>query len=232
MNSRLLAAGLALALGWSATAGAHPHECIDQTVTLTLTPKGVAEVGLTWAMDRFFSEFNRPFIDRDKDGKLSPAEAERWKKRVQPQLEEMKFMAYFEADGKLIEPGKADGFDIRLEEGRLIYDLRFKLPAPTRLLEITVFDEGYYVDITPPHANPVSARGEGPPLACEMDEHKTRRAEWGSFRIPPVTYRCRVQEGPAKAASVSTTLRFKPESCEQKFSGPPTDDRAPPAERK
>lgn len=232
MNRGLLALGLAASLGWSAAAGAHPHECIDQTVTLTLTPKGVAEIELTWAMDRFFSEFNRPFIDRDKDGRLSAAEVDRWKRRVQPQLEEMKFMAYFEADGKLIEPSKADGFDVRLIEGRLVYDLRFRLAAPARALEVTVFDEGYYVDITPPHGNPVSARGEGPPLACVMDEHKTRRAEWGSFRIPPVTYRCQVQDGPVRAASVTTTLRFKPESCEQKFSGPPPEDAPPPAGRK
>lgn len=193
--SALVIAGLML--GTATTAVAHAHVFILDTVEIVFSGKQVTTLKLRWAFDELFSD--GMFKDFDANGDLAFDEAE---VRVihDMSLESMKEFGYFThlwVNGNLQQSFGDVTLDIGSEGNIVIYEWIITLAEPLDpsrdKLEISVFDDSYYIDVVLRKPDPVTLQGAPADCRYEVTEDETKAYYYDSIYPEVIRVSCSAQ---------------------------------------
>lgn len=115
MRVTALLSTLAMVLA-PAMAAAHPHIWMLQRVKPIASGGTYMALELEWRFDPVSSENEIAVIDKDKDGKLSPAEVQQLAADTLQALEQASFMTWLNIGGKDFKPTKAEVFNAQIED--------------------------------------------------------------------------------------------------------------------
>ncbi len=139
------------------TASAHPHVFIDYAVTFVVAGDRVAGVRLTWTFDDLFSGFILQEFDKDRNGTLSAAEAQRIEATHLAEFQKVNYYTTLSVNGKPGPSPVAREFRATAAKGIVTYE--FTLPVGLPLtsitaMEVLVDDPVYYIAYTPVGVTP------------------------------------------------------------------------------
>jgi ABC-type uncharacterized transport system substrate-binding protein len=149
---RIAALAGTLAAVASTSAVAHPHVFVDYTVALVVVGDRLTGVRLTWTFDDLFSGFILQEFDKDRNGLLSPAEAQRIEEKHLPELKRVGYYTTISTNGKPVTVPEARDFRATAAKGIVTYE--FTLPlgvslASTTAVEVVTDDPVYYIAYIP-----------------------------------------------------------------------------------
>jgi hypothetical protein len=98
-----------------ATAVAHPHIWISQTVKPIAADGQYVAIDIEWRFDPESSENEIPAIDENGDGKISPRENQLLIKDTMPKLQEDGFLTWLNTGGADFRPPSAPDFTAHIE---------------------------------------------------------------------------------------------------------------------
>jgi ABC-type uncharacterized transport system substrate-binding protein len=136
---------------------AHPHVFVDYTVTLVVAGDRLTGVRLTWTFDDFFSGFILQEFDRDRNGMLSAAEAQRVEEKHLPELKRVGYYTTVNVNGQPVTMPDAREFRATAAKGIVTYEFTLPLSASfasTTVIEVLVDDPVYYIAYTPVAVTP------------------------------------------------------------------------------
>ena len=138
-------------------ANAHPHVFIDYAVTLVVAGDRVAGVRLTWTFDDLFSGFILQEFDKDRNGALSTAEAQRIESAHLAEFHKVGYYTTVSINGKPVTSPAAREFRATAAKGIVTYEFTLPLGVPltsTTAMEVLVDDPVYYIAYTPVSVTP------------------------------------------------------------------------------
>jgi len=192
---------LLMLVGWTSSAMAHPHVWVDYSVEAVSTKEGITKLKFRWHFDEMFTSM----VTEDFGIKeITPKNTITLRDKAFANLKNYHYYTYMKLDGKEFDPTEISDFSAELKNRRLDYLFTITLPHPTQALELSLYDEEFYVDIGPPMMSPetesvgimakavqkpknfLSAAAEdGAPLpVCEYHDGQPRlSASWGKFAV-------------------------------------------------
>ena len=114
---KLAALALAATLA-SASAAAHPHLIISQTVRAIETGGAYTHVEIEWKFDPHASEDEIPAIDEDKDGSFSDEEIRLLVRDTLPEFRKFGFLTWLNTGAEDFRPPKDPAFMARMLPSR------------------------------------------------------------------------------------------------------------------
>jgi len=112
---KLAALALAATLA-SASAAAHPHLIISQTVRAIETGGAYTHVEIEWKFDPHASEDEIPAIDEDKDGSFSDEEIRLLVRDTLPEFRKFGFLTWLNTGAEDFRPPKDQAFMARIDD--------------------------------------------------------------------------------------------------------------------
>ena len=133
---------------------AHPHMWIRGNMEPVLGRRGLTAVHVIWDIDELTSSGIILDYDLDKNGVLSRSEVSALRAGAFEHLSQYEYYLMVEVGNLLATPGRANDFDARIEDGRLIYDFTIPLDITIRWEDlpdvlIFFFDKTYFIDFRP-----------------------------------------------------------------------------------
>lgn len=158
----------ALALIAAAAPGpatAHPHVLIDSHLVFLFKAGKITGIQMGWKFDPVYSGTLVADFDEDKNGELSPAEIATMEKEAFADTAKFDYFTHARVDGARITWPKAAAFQIFVQKDSLVYAFRLDFPEPVdprkQRLEVSTFEETYYIDIDIPNDAAVRLIGDG-----------------------------------------------------------------------
>jgi len=99
-----------------ATAAAHPHLIISQTVRAIETNGAYTHVEIEWKFDPHASEDEIPAIDEDEDGTFSAEEIRLLVQDTMPEFRKFGFLTWLNTGGKDFRPPSIPTLSVRIED--------------------------------------------------------------------------------------------------------------------
>lgn len=168
---------------------AHPHVWVDYRVKAIGNKSGITKLRFTWRFDAMFSQL----IREDKNiNMIGDKEIKILHDQVFSNLQNYHYYITAKLDGADFEPKKVEDFTARMHGKQLEYEFTVLLPKPAQNLELSLFDEEFYVDIGPP-VDKIPAPAGGSfmaPASRQVQAFVTSASEDAA-----VAPRCEYQEG-------------------------------------
>jgi ABC-type uncharacterized transport system substrate-binding protein len=173
---RISTLAVALAALLPGHAIAHPHVFVDYTVTLVVAGDHLTGVRLTWTFDDLFSGFVLQEFDKDRNGLLSPPEAQRLEEKHLPELKRVGYYTTISINGKPAPIPEAREFRATAAKGIVTYE--FTLPlgvslASTTAIEVVTDDPVYYIAYMPAAVTPQTQTIGAYSVECRVVQDKT-----------------------------------------------------------
>jgi ABC-type uncharacterized transport system substrate-binding protein len=173
---RIVAWTAALAALPAGSAMAHPHVFVDYTVALVVVGDRLTGVRLTWTFDDLFSGFVLQEFDKDRNGLLSPAEAQRLEEKHLPELKRVGYYTTISINGKPVPIPEGREFRATAAKGIVTYE--FTLPlgvslASTTAIEVVTDDPVYYIAYIPAAVTPQTQTIGAYSVDCRVVQDKT-----------------------------------------------------------
>src|SRR5262245_29292235 len=156
---RIVGLAAALAAFPTGPAMAHPHVFVDYTVALVVVGDRLTGVRRTWTFDDLFSGFILQEFDKDRNGVLSPAEAQRLEEKHLPELKRVGYYTAISINGKPVTTPDAREFRATAAKGIVTYEFTLPLSVPlasTTAIEVVTDDPVYYIAYIPTAVTPPS----------------------------------------------------------------------------
>ena len=175
---------------------AHPHVFISSHVAVDFEADALTRVSVDWTFDELFSQMILADYDAGKKGSFTETEAAALKKGAFDNLRNYHYFLALSVDGKAITLPPIKDFKPSIRDGKLVYvfSLPFdlKIPATTRELRITIYDDTYYVAFDKMSPDDVALRsGEAVETAVSIEKTKVK-AQWpGQFMPDQIVLRMR-----------------------------------------
>ena len=99
-----------------ATAAAHPHVIISQTVRPVESGGAYTELEIEWKFDPHASEDEIPAIDENRDGKVSDEETRLLVRDMMPELAKVGFLSWLNTGGEDFRPSPPTAFAARIDD--------------------------------------------------------------------------------------------------------------------
>ncbi len=173
---RIAALAGILAAVASTSAVAHPHVFVDYAVTLVVVGERLTGVRLTWTFDDLFSGFILQEFDKDRNGVLSPSEAQRLEEKHVPEFKRVGYYTTISINGKPVPIPEAREFRATAAKGIVTYE--FTLPlgvslASTTAIEVVTDDPVYYIAYIPAAVTPQTQTIGAYSVECRVVPDKT-----------------------------------------------------------
>jgi ABC-type uncharacterized transport system substrate-binding protein len=173
---RIVAWAAALAALPAGSAMAHPHVFVDYTVALVVVGDRLTGVRFTWTFDDLFSGFILQEFDKDRNGLLSPAEAQRLEEKHLPELKRVGYYTTISINGKPVPIPEAREFRATAAKGIVTYEftlsLGVSLASPTTI-EVVTDDPVYYIAYIPAAVTPQAQTIGAYSVECRVAQDKT-----------------------------------------------------------
>lgn len=135
------------ALSLARPALAHPHVWADYWVEAVGDSAGIVELRFTWRFDTMFSDMVRKDLGI---GKMTPDAIVKLRDKAFANLQNYHYYIYIKHDGTELLPLQVKDFTARDHGEQLEYIFTVALPKPAKTVDVTLYDEEFYVDIGPP----------------------------------------------------------------------------------
>ncbi len=198
MLSRLLAGFLVL-LGFIATVSdgwSHPHVWIDTVATFVFDRGKVVAVRLEWTFDDFFSDFLLSKYDTNKDRRFDEKEVKQIQEQAFSSLKDLNYFTHIYIANKKLALREVSDFSADYHQGKAVYRFTIPLPSPvdpmTVPVDLSVYDESFYVDVRFDQAEPIRFHGTaGSPCRYWMHEDKNNPIYFGMVNPQRVQLQCK-----------------------------------------
>jgi ABC-type uncharacterized transport system substrate-binding protein len=155
---------------------AHPHMFIDTELEVRLRGETLQGLLVTWHFDPMFSSAIRADFDTDRNGVFSPEETSAVYQGAFSNLQSSSYFIFVDVKGEIISPTSIEDFQVRVEDGRLVYS--FYCPLNVRVgkgrFSVAVYDSSFYCDILFKEGSPVTLRGgDDATFEIVQNEHLT-----------------------------------------------------------
>jgi ABC-type uncharacterized transport system substrate-binding protein len=173
---RIAAWTAALAALPAGPAMAHPHVFVDYTAALVVVGDRLTGVRLTWTFDDLFSGFILQEFDKDRNGLLSPAEAQRLAEKHLPELKRVGYYTTISLNGKPVTIPEAREFRATAAKGIVTYEFTLSLGvslASTTAIEVVTDDPVYYIAYIPAAVPPQTQTIGAYSVDCRVIQDKT-----------------------------------------------------------
>lgn len=147
-------------------APAHPHVFIEVRVEVERDASGaIAALRHTWAFDDIVSVSEVQGLDKNGDGKYSPAELAPLAKHYETALPQIGYFTRLTAGKKVAEFTGVKDLELAYVDGVVVLDFRIPLKAPLALgdkpIALKVYDPSYYYAVSFRQKAPISFKGGG-----------------------------------------------------------------------
>lgn len=136
----------------SVQAQAHPHVFADVGVTVLYDASGFSGIKNHWVYDEAYSMAMLSSVDKNGDGKLSPAEQSSLQTAVLNPIEPNNYYNYVLAGSDFLKAAKVRDFKATMVKGKLVLDFVtvFSKPAGAdwTMLVVVVADPTNYIQMT------------------------------------------------------------------------------------
>ena len=165
MRSLFIIGALAVVVGASRTASAHPHLWIDAAGTIQFDHEKVVGIRFKWTFDEFFSAGVIGEFDKNKNKQFDADEIEPLRIGAFDGTKEVGFFTDIQINDEKFNIETTSDFTARVEKGVAVYEFTVALPEPLdprqKPLTVSVYDQSYFVDIAFQGTEPVKLSGDG-----------------------------------------------------------------------
>ena len=163
--------GAALVGAAAGRAVAHPHVFITNVTSFVFEGRKVVAIRQAWEFDDVFSAVLLQDFDADADGEFDVKETAELRSQAFEALKEYNYFTYVRIGGESVPSRRVQGLQISNNLGRVTYSFTIPFDPPLdpaeRTIAVSVYDETYYIDISPDAVDPVRLEGDYSP-ACQF----------------------------------------------------------------
>lgn len=132
---------------------AHPHVWITYTLHVVSNKSGISKLQFNWRFDQMFTSM----VQEDFNLKnISEKDSAFLKDKAFSNLKNFHYYLWIKADGVDVIPDDVGDFVAKMHGDQLGYTFTVALPKPTQKLELSLFDDSFYVDLSPPMKETIS----------------------------------------------------------------------------
>jgi ABC-type uncharacterized transport system substrate-binding protein len=187
----LLASIATVSDGWG-----HPHVWIDTVATFVFDRGKIVAVRVEWTFDEFFTDFLLGKYDTNKDRKFDENEVKRIQEEAFSSLKELNYFTHIYIANKKLGLREVSEFSADYHKGKAVYRFTVPLPSPadpmTVPVDLSVYDESFYVDVRFDQAEPIRFHGAaGSPCRYWMHEDKNNPIYFGMVNPQRVQLQCK-----------------------------------------
>jgi ABC-type uncharacterized transport system substrate-binding protein len=135
------------ALALPASLQAHPHVWVTYTIKPVGGPNGISKIYFTWRFDAMFAEMVKGEFSLKTIGEKESAIL---RDKAFANLKNYHYYMHIKYDGVEFDPAETADFKARMAGKNLVYEFSVTLPKPAKNLELSIWDEEFYVDLDPP----------------------------------------------------------------------------------
>jgi len=161
-----LAVLVAVAVGLSRPASAHPHVWIDARVVLHMKAGKVVAITQKWSFDTIFSGVVIQAFDKNGDKRFSKAELKEVRAGAFQNLKNFNYFTTVRIGREELKIVKVRHFTAAIDGDKLRYSFTIELPRPVDPREdkpaFLFLDKTYYVSVELVKQKPISLSGKAP----------------------------------------------------------------------
>jgi ABC-type uncharacterized transport system substrate-binding protein len=131
----------------STSASAHPHVWVTYLVKPSATAAGIDKVYFTWRFDAMFSAMA---LEELQIKSVTEKDWPALRDKAFANLKNYHYYTHIKADGVDFAPDTVGDFKAHMTGKQLVYEFSITLPKPAKDLEVSIWDEEFYVDLDPP----------------------------------------------------------------------------------
>jgi len=162
---RILAGLLGLALLAPVAAQAHPHVLVDVHTLVEFKDGKIVSLFMGWKFDPIFSASLFKDFDKNKNGKLDPAEIKDIEREAFRDTKAQGHFTYARVGDAPVTWKDATDFKVIGVKDSLLYAFRLSLPTPVDPRKVTfsftTYEETFYIDMDFPDDKAVTLTGDG-----------------------------------------------------------------------
>ncbi|MDO8606652.1 MAG: DUF1007 family protein [Phaeospirillum sp.] len=162
---RLLSVLALLVLLTSTPAQAHPHVMVDVHALVEFKDGKIVSLYMGWKFDPVFSTSMLADFDKNKNGRLDPAEIKDLEREAFRDTKEQGHFTYAKIGDTPIKWPDATAFQVMGVKDSLLYAFRLGLPEPVDPRQtpfgFTTYEETFYIDMDFPDDKAVTLTGPG-----------------------------------------------------------------------
>ena len=163
--------GMALAVAVTGSAVGHPHVFITNVTSFVFENRKVVAIRQAWEFDDVFSAVLLQDFDANADGEFDAKETAELRSQAFDALKDYNYFTFVRIGGKSVPSRSVQELRISNTLGRVTYSFTIPLDPPLdpaeQTIAVSVYDESYYIDISPDAADPVRLEGDYSP-ACQF----------------------------------------------------------------
>lgn len=170
--------GALLAVTHGGRADAHPHVFITYSASVIFGDRDNAALRLTWSFDEMYSAMIMTDYTAAKTGTITQADVKTIEKEAFANLSNYGYFLDVKINDEPIKVTEVKDFDVRFVDHRAVYQFTVPLDMPkakpSTVIEISVFDQEYYVEFSLREKDAVTLQyAEG--IAAECNELRNQR---------------------------------------------------------
>jgi ABC-type uncharacterized transport system substrate-binding protein len=170
--------GALLAVTHGGRADAHPHVFITYLASVIFSDSDEAALRLTWRFDEMYSAMILTDYTAAKTGTITQADVKTIEKEAFANLSNYGYFLDIKVNDEPIKITEVKDFDVTFVDHRAVYQFTVPLGTPnvkpSTIIEISVFDQEYYVEFSLREKDAVTLQhAEG--FAAECNELRNQR---------------------------------------------------------
>jgi len=170
--------GALLAVTHGGRADAHPHVFITYSASVIFSDSDEAALRLTWRFDEMYSAMIMTDYTAAKTGTITQADVRTIEKEAFANLSNYGYFLDIKVNDEPIKITEVKDFDVTFVDHRAVYQFTVPLDTPnvkpSTIIEISVFDQEYYVEFSLREKDAVTLQhAEG--FAAECNELRNQR---------------------------------------------------------
>jgi ABC-type uncharacterized transport system substrate-binding protein len=170
--------GALLAVTHGGRADAHPHVFITYSASVIFGDSHNAALRLTWSFDEMYSAMIMTDYTAAKTGTITQADVKTIEKEAFANLSNYGYFLDIKVNDEPIKVTEVKDFDVKFVDHRAVYQFTVPLETPnvkpSTAIEISVFDQEYYVEFSLREKDAITLQhAEG--FAAECNELRNQR---------------------------------------------------------
>jgi ABC-type uncharacterized transport system substrate-binding protein len=151
-------------LAFPQEAAAHPHVFINNVVSFVFEKEQVTGIHLEWTFDELFSSTVLEGFDQNGDGAFDAGEIKEAEAGAFSNLRDYHYFSNLWVDGQAVAEIAVRDFTAAAKDGIVTYNFVIPLAKPVdpaqHRVEVSIYDEEYYVDVALDENDPVRFENE------------------------------------------------------------------------
>jgi len=193
----LMTLGFLIGAGTAGTALAHAHVFLVDTIEVVFSGPQVTALKLRWAFDELFSDGMFSDFDTNGDRSFDAVEVDAIRAVSVESMKEFGYFTHVWVDGELTKSFADVALNVVSEGNIVIYEWAITLAKPVdpsqNKLEISIFDDSYFVDVVLYMPNPVKLQAAPGSCSYKVAEDETKAYYYGSIYPEVISLTCSSQ---------------------------------------